>query len=79
MTPRSGKVAFYLDGRPLQLADKADAVDLRCPHGTLLRSMALMPAELRAGDRLLTIEAVDTPDSADKPEIGVDFIWVQEK
>jgi len=79
MTPQSGTVAFRLDGRPIQLADKADSIDLYRPHRILLRSIALAPVELNAGDHVLTIELVSAPREAAGPEIGVDFIWIQEK
>ena len=79
MTPQSGEVAFRLDGRKLQLANKADTLDLHVPYRTLLRSVALMPAELEAGDHTLTLELADVPDGAVRPEIGIDFIWVQDR
>ncbi len=79
MTPRSGRVAFYLDDQPLPLGNDAALIDLRCPHGTLLRSIDLKPVELRSGDHVFMVESLDEPDPAGKPEIGVDFIWVQER
>jgi len=78
-TPRSGRVGFYLDDQPLTLADKADSLDLRCSYGTLLRSFDLTPVDLRSGDHILAIESLDEPDSAGRPQVGVDFIWVQER
>ena len=79
MTARSGKIAFHLDGQPLLLENEADDVDLHCPYRTLLRSIALMPVELQAGDHTLTLEAKDTPDETANSEVGIDFIWVQRK
>jgi hypothetical protein len=79
MTPQSGRVAFLLDGKPLQLADKTDAIDLHCSHQTLLRSIALMPVELTAGDHVLTLELRDSTEHVASPEAGIDFIWVQRK
>ena len=79
MTPQSGNVAFRLDGRPVQLANKADTLDLHVPYRTLLRSVALMPAELEAGDHTLTLELADVPDGTVRPEIGIDFIRVQDR
>ncbi len=79
MTPRSGQVAFRLDDQPLQLADRADTLDLHCPYRTLLRSMDLMPMELTAGDHTLSLEFVGASEGVASPEIGVDFIWVQDK
>jgi len=79
MTARSGKITFRIDGRPLLLEDGAENVDLYCPYRTLLRSIALMPVELQAGDRTLTLKVESTPDEVTNPEVGIDFIWVQRK
>lgn len=79
MTARSGKIAFRLDGQPLLLENEAEDVDLYCPYRTLLRSIALMPADLQAGDHTLTLEARDSPDEVANPEVGIDFIWLQRK
>jgi len=76
MTPQSGTVAFRLDGQPLQ---PADAIDLRRPYRTLLRSMAFTPVELSAGEHILTVEWVSASADIADPEVGVDFIWVQER
>jgi len=79
LTPASGRVAFHLDGQPLPLANGATSIDLRDPHRTLLRSLDLRPSPLTEGEHVLAIESLDEPDSAGKTEIGVDFIWVQDR
>jgi hypothetical protein len=79
MTSLSGRVGFYLDDQPVQLGNEAASIDLRSPDRTLLRSIDLRPVDLRSGDHVLTIESLDEPDSAGKPQIGIDFIWVQER
>ncbi|UCD53491.1 MAG: DUF2961 domain-containing protein [Phycisphaerales bacterium] len=79
MTPKSGQVAFHLDGEPLQLANRSDGVDLYRPYRTLLRRVALMPVDLSAGDHTLAIELKGTSDRVSNPEIGVDFFWVQRR
>ncbi|HNS19431.1 MAG TPA: DUF2961 domain-containing protein [Sedimentisphaerales bacterium] len=79
MTARAGRVRFHLDDQPLLLADKAEVLDLHCLYRTLLRSMDLVPGELTAGDHTLTIEFVDAPEGVAHPEIGIDFIWVQQR
>jgi len=79
MTPQSGKVAFHLDGRPLQLGNEAEAIDLYCPYRTLLRSIALMPGELEAGNHTVTLEWKDAPGRVANPQVGIDFIWVQRR
>lgn len=77
MTPRSGQVAFYLDGEPLQVSNRSATVDLYRPYRTLLRRVALMPGELTAGDHTLTIEWKGAGGRVEKPEVGIDFLWVQ--
>jgi len=79
MTPQSGQVAFCLDDRPLQLANRADTLDLYYPYRTLLRSMDLMPMELAVGDHTLTLEFAGASESVANPEVGADFIWVQDR
>jgi hypothetical protein len=79
LTPRSGKVAFYLDGQPLKLADRSDSVDLYRPYRTLLRRVALMPGELTAGDHTLTLEWRGAAEGVTQPEVGIDFLWVQQQ
>lgn len=79
MTPRSGKVAFYLDGEPLQVSNRSETADLYRPYRTLLRRIALMPTELTAGDHTLTLEWRGAGDDVKKPEVGIDFFWVQRR
>ncbi len=77
LTPRSGKVAFHLDGQPLKLADRAEEIDLHRPYRTLLRRVALMPGELTAGEHTLTLEWRGAGEDVMQPEVGIDFFWVQ--
>ncbi len=79
MTPRSGKVGFYLDGDPLQVSNRSETVDLYRPYRTLLRRVALMPGELTAGEHTLTLEWKGAGDRVEKPEVGIDFFWVQRR
>lgn len=79
MTPRSGRVGLRLDGEPLQLGSNAVSIDLHDPSRTLLRSVDTKPVELRSGNHALTVEFLGASDSANEPQIGVDFIWVQER
>lgn len=79
MTPRSGKVAFYLDGEPLLVSNRSETADLYRPYRTLLRRVALMPSELTEGDHTLTLEWKGADDEVDKPEVGIDFFWVQRR
>ncbi|HRS10490.1 MAG TPA: DUF2961 domain-containing protein [Sedimentisphaerales bacterium] len=77
LTPRSGKVAFYLDGQPLLSADRSEVVDLYQPYRTLLRQVALMPCEFTAGEHTLTLEWRGAGEDVAQPEVGIDFFWVQ--
>jgi hypothetical protein len=77
LTPQASRIAFRLNDQPLQLANRADSIDLYTPHRTLLRSIELMPMQLETGEHTLTLELVDA--SVTRPEIGVDFIWIQER
>ena len=79
MTPKSGQVAFRLDGEPILLANRSESVDLYRPYRTLLRRVALMPSDLSAGNHRLEIEFVGMSDEVTQPEIDVDFIWVQKR
>lgn len=79
MTPRSGRVALYLDDQPLPFGNGAVSIDLRDPYRTLLRSIDTRPVELRSGDHVLAVEFLGALESASKPQIGVDFIWAQER
>jgi hypothetical protein len=77
LTPRSGKIAFYLDDQPLKLANRSDTADLYRPYRTLLRRNELMPGELTAGEHTLTLEWKDAGEDVTQPEVGIDFFWVQ--
>ncbi len=73
MTPRSGSVAFFVDGEPV-----GDA-DLYRSYRTLHRNVPLKPLELAPGDHTLTVALTRLPKDGLDAEIGIDFIWVQNK
>ncbi|MBN1845682.1 MAG: DUF2961 domain-containing protein [Sedimentisphaerales bacterium] len=79
LTDQSGRISFRLDDQQLPLDNRADDVDLHCPYRVLLRSIALMPGELDAGNHTLTLEWKGAPEGATDPQVGIDFIWVQPK
>ncbi len=79
LTAQSGKVAFELDGKPLQPEDNAESIDLQVADRTLLRSFALKPTDLDAGDHTLTILWKGAGAGVTEPTVGVDFIWVQKR
>lgn len=77
MTPKSGQVAFLLDGKPLPLENRSAVADLYRPYRTLLRRVALMPTDLTVGDHTLTLELKASSGGVSNPEIGIDFFWIQ--
>ncbi|MGZ5468940.1 MAG: glycoside hydrolase family 172 protein [Candidatus Aminicenantales bacterium] len=77
LTPRSGKLAAWLDGHPAEGAVQPSMIDLYDPFRTLLRTFSLEPAELAAGDHTLVLEYQGADAGVTRPEIGLDFIWVQ--
>ena len=72
-----GTVGVQLDGEPAALADGDSTVDAYRPYRTLLRDYSLAPRQLSAGAHTLAIVFSGAPDDVPRPEIGVDFVWVQ--
>ncbi len=77
LTPRSGKVAVWLDGRPAKLEGGGSTIDLHFASGVLSRDFMLEPEELGAGAHTLILEFRGAEKAAGPPEIGVDFVWIQ--
>ncbi len=77
LTPRSGRVAAWLDGLPAGRAGKPETIDLNVPFRTLLRTFSLEPLDLAPGEYTLVIEFKAADAGIAVPEIGLDFIWVQ--
>jgi hypothetical protein len=77
LTPDSGEVSAWLDGRPAAAAEKPLEINLHDPFRTLLRTFSFEPAVLAAGDHALVLEYRGAEASTAHPEIGLDFIWVQ--
>jgi hypothetical protein len=79
LTPRSGRLAAWLVGPPAGEAGapKPEPIDLYDPFRTILRTFDLEPAELAAGDHTLVLEYRGAAPGVEKPEIGLDFVWVQ--
>ncbi len=78
LTPQAGEIAGRLDGQPVKLSG-GDTIDLHRPYRTLSRRMALPTSELSAGDHTLTLELKGISEGVRNPEIGVDFIYVQNR
>ncbi len=73
LTPTSGRVGISVDGTELS------KTNLYRPHRTLLRNIAIKPLELAQGDHALTLTLQGLPKGRTQAEMGVDFIWVQDK
>jgi len=78
LTPRSGILSVYLDGQPLLTSDDSATIDLYRPFRTLLRNFSFKPVELTEGQHTLALEYKSAPQRAGLPEIGIDFIWIQD-
>jgi hypothetical protein len=77
LTPRSGSVAAWLDGLPAGGPGKPEIIDLYDPFRTLLRTFSLQPVDLSPGEYTLIIEYKGAGAEVSRPEIGLDFVWVQ--
>ena len=77
LTPLSGSFAAWLDGAPAGGTAKPETIDLHDPFRTLLRTFSLEPVELAAGDHTLILEYKGSGAGVTRPEIGLDFVWVQ--
>jgi hypothetical protein len=77
LNPAAGEIAVALDDHFMSLADGQKSISLNRPYRTLLRNFTLPAAELEPGWHTLIIKFEGAPADIEKPEIGVDFIWVQ--
>jgi hypothetical protein len=77
LTPLSGKFSLLLDKQTLPLDNDTAVVDLNKPYRTLLRDFSFKARELKEGEHTLTIEFKGTTGLIERPEIGIDFFWVQ--
>ena len=79
MTHNSGRVSATLNGKPVKWESGSDdgILDLRAPYRVLSRVFSLPPMDLEAGDQTLMLKFEGAADGIIKPEIGVDFIWLQ--
>jgi hypothetical protein len=77
LTPSSGKISVLVDNKPAPLPNKLEIVDLYRPYRTLLRNFTLSPMELDPGFHRLTLKFEGADPQVKKPEIGIDFIWIQ--
>jgi len=73
-----GNVDVRWDGEPAELTNGTSSIDLNRPHRTLLRNYTLRQREIAAGTHVLEFVFSGAPSRVRRPEIGIDFIWVQE-
>jgi hypothetical protein len=78
LTPRSGKISVLLDGEPLWTSQESDTVDLYRPFRTLLRNFRFKNLEMSGGEHVLTLVYKGATENVVNPEIGIDFIWIQD-
>jgi hypothetical protein len=78
LDPRGGVLRLRWDGEPVTLANGSETVDLYRPYRTLLRNYTLRPRGITAGAHTLELLFDGAPDDVTRPEIGIDFVWVQE-
>ena len=74
---RGGKLWVRWDGKRAELESGDSTVDVRLPYRTVLRDFALKPQRLAAGRHALEF-VFDGGAEAARPEIAIDFVWVQE-
>jgi hypothetical protein len=77
LTPNSGAVTAWIDGFPGGRAGKPETIDLYAPFRTLLRTFSLEPVDISSGEHTLIIEYNGAGPGVSRPEIGLDFVWVQ--
>ena len=77
LTPKSGRAAAWIDGHPAGGMGKPETIDLYESFRTLLRTFSLEPMELPPGEYTLIIEYKGANPGISRPEIGLDFVWVQ--
>jgi hypothetical protein len=73
-----GRAGVRFDGEPAELTNDTTAIDLYRPYRTLLRNFTLQPRELGEGTHTLEFVFDGTNEGVDRPELGIDFVWVQE-
>jgi hypothetical protein len=77
LTPDSGTLSAWLDEPTAGGPAKPLGIDLFDPFRTLLRTFSLEPLELTPGEHALVLEYTGAGHGISRPEIGLDFIWVQ--
>jgi hypothetical protein len=77
LTPAAGSLTFGLNDQFMSLTNDEKVIDLYRPYRNLLRNFTLPTMELEPGRHTLFLKFEGAPADVARPEIGVDFIWVQ--
>jgi hypothetical protein len=73
-----GSATMRFDGESAVLTTDTTAIDLFRPFRTLLRNFTLQPRALEAGTHTLEFVFDGGGEGVERPELGIDFVWVQE-
>ncbi|MFC1640255.1 glycoside hydrolase family 172 protein [Gemmatimonadota bacterium] len=73
-----GRATMQFDGESAELTTETTTIDFYRPHRTLLRNFTLKPRDLTAGTHVLEFIYDGADEGVDRPELGIDFVWVQE-
>jgi hypothetical protein len=77
LNPGSGKISAGLDDRFMALSDDRKVIDLHRSYRVLLRNFTLPAVELDTGVHTLVLKFEDALPDIQRPEVGIDFIWIQ--
>jgi hypothetical protein len=77
LTPKAGKISVALNDQFTSLTNNEKIIDLNRPYRTLLRNFTLPTTELEPGRHTLILKFEGAPADVVRPEIGIDFIWIQ--
>jgi hypothetical protein len=77
LSPDAGKISVALDDQFTSLTNNEKIIDLNRPYRTLLRNFTLPTSQLETGRHTLILKFEGAPADVGRPEIGIDFIWIQ--
>jgi hypothetical protein len=77
LTPNAGKISVALNDQFVSLTNNEKILDLNRPYRTLLRNFTLPATDLDPGWHRLVLKFEEAPAEVARPEIGIDFIWIQ--
>ncbi len=78
LDPNGGVAHVVWDGEAAELSTGTSALDFHRPYRTLLRDYTLGRRTLTAGMHTLAFVFDGASEGVVQPEIGIDFVWVQE-